>query len=242
MLKSIYAISGIGESLSSLAPTYRRNNIARMKFRARARLPRYHLLMRKMKILLTGFNRFGKVRENPSQLIVEEIVRRRLAGLIAEVLPTEFAAAGKRIRALIRRHRPDWIFCLGVAQGIPAIHLERIALNLDDTEAPDNAGRIHAAKQIVKDGPLAYESTLPLEKLRDRLRQRRVPAAISNHAGTYVCNHVFYTARYEVERLGLNARCGFIHLPGLPSKNSPGMPLAQTIEAVEECLRLVTEV
>ena len=152
--------------------------------------------MRERKILLTGFNAFGTVRENPSQLVVEAIASRGWPDLTAAVLPTEFALAGRRIRALIRRHRPELIVCLGVAQGIPAIHLERVALNLDDTEAPDNAGRIHAAKRIVKGGPLAYESTLPIIKMRERLRARGIPAAISNHAGTYVCNHVFYVARH----------------------------------------------
>jgi pyroglutamyl-peptidase len=194
--------------------------------------------MRDMKILLTGFNRFGTLRDNPSQRVVEAIIRRKMAGLTAEVLPTEFIAAGKRIRDLIRQLQPDWIICLGVAQGIPAIHLERVALNLDDTELPDNAGHVHAAKRIVKDGPLAYESTLPIEEMRDRLQQRGIPAAISNHAGTFVCNHVFYVARHEVERLALGARCGFIHLPAIlnPGTDMPGMTLERMIEAVEQCL------
>ncbi len=198
--------------------------------------------MREAKVLLTGFNRFGKVRENPSQLVVEHFASRGRAGLITEVLPTEFAAAGRRIRTLIRRRRPKVILCLGVAQGIPSIHLERVALNLDDTEVPDNAGRIHSAKRIVKEGPLAYESTLPIIQIRDRLRQRGIPAAVSNHAGTYVCNHVFYVARDEVERLGLHAKCGFIHVPGILPLETQGMKLEQTIEAIEECLRLVTGV
>ena len=49
-------------------------------------------------ILLTGFNRFGGLGLNPSQLIVESIAARArergLTDLIAEVLPTEYRRAG----------------------------------------------------------------------------------------------------------------------------------------------------
>ena len=71
-----------------------------------------------MKILLTGFNAFGTVKVNPSQLIVEHFAANPPDGidLITEVLPTEFEAAGNRIRALIRQHLPDAVLCLGVAE------------------------------------------------------------------------------------------------------------------------------
>jgi pyroglutamyl-peptidase len=199
-----------------------------------------------MKILLTGFNRFGNLESNPSQLVVEEMARRaetrQWAELVTEVLPTEFAGAGNRIAELIRRLRPDWIICLGVAQGIPGIHLERVALNLDDTEAPDNAGAAHQGKRIVEEGPLAYGSTLPLEEMVELLKRRGIPAAISNHAGTYVCNHVFYLARHEVQVLGCDARCGFMHLPGIAEMggtnihSKPGLRLERMFEAVECCI------
>jgi len=185
-----------------------------------------------VKTLLTGFNRFGNGEANPSQLVVENL-RVKSAGAtdwIAEVLRTEFAEAGRRIVELIREHRPERIICLGFNAAGESIHLERVALNLDDTEQPDNAGARHAGKRIVEDGPLAYWSTLPIEGMREALLRRGIPAAISNHAGTYVCNHVFYVARHEVETLGLDCACGFIHLPSLER-----MPLKMMMEAVEVC-------
>jgi pyrrolidone-carboxylate peptidase len=64
-----------------------------------------------MKILLTGFNRFGNLESNPSQLVVEEMARRaetrQWAELVTEVLPTEFAGAGNRIAELIRSSAGD---------------------------------------------------------------------------------------------------------------------------------------
>src|SRR6185503_14590339 len=158
-----------------------------------------------MTTLLTGFNRFGDLEVNPTQLIVESMAKRPGAftnfNLVVEVLPTEFIVAGNRISQLIRQHRPEMVVCLGVGAGLGEIHLERVALNLDDGGLPDNAGVSRTGQKIVPDGPLAYHSTLPLVRMREALRQRGIPAIISNHAGTYVCNHVFYLARHEVERL-----------------------------------------
>jgi pyroglutamyl-peptidase len=199
-----------------------------------------------MKILLTGFNRFGNIESNPSQLIVEALAKRaktdNLTELIAEVLPTEFVLAGKRIVDLIRRHRPKRIICLGLAAGANAIRLERVALNLDDTDQSDNAGQAHKGKLIVSDGPLAYWSTLPIEEMCERLQKRGIPAIISNHAGTYVCNHVFYLARHEVELMGIGSPCGFIHLPSLAGpmedgQMAEGLPFEVMLEAVACCIR-----
>ena len=105
-----------------------------------------------MKILLTGFEPFGPVRVNPSEQIVRRIAAQARArgdrDLLADVLPTEFAAADKRIRRLIRKFRPAAVLCLGVAPQRDKISLERFALNLDDDSLPDNAGRCRAGRAV----------------------------------------------------------------------------------------------
>jgi pyroglutamyl-peptidase len=199
-----------------------------------------------MKTLLTGFNRFGNLAVNPSEIIVRHFEKRAKefpsVELITEVLPTEFVRAGERIKQLIRQYRPDQIVCLGVGANLIKIHLERVALNLDDADVADNTGLSRDGQQIVPDAPVAYWSTLPLERLSAMLADRGIPTSISNHAGTYVCNHVFYVARHEVEVLGLNTRCGFVHLPGIFEKDlesareSRGLPLKMMIDAIECCL------
>ncbi|MBV9123816.1 MAG: pyroglutamyl-peptidase I [Planctomycetes bacterium] len=214
-----------------------------------------------MKILLTGFNPFGKVKRNPSELIVRRLRERPRAvvraDLVLEVLPTEFLSAGKRIQELIREVRPDAVVCLGVAQMRTAISLERFALNVNDCTLPDNAGARAEGRCIAEKGPEAYRSTLPLDYMREALQQRGIPVHISNHAGTYVCNHVFYTARDEVEHLDHPARCGFIHVPRLcrpgqfalwqaarkwwKALPGPGLPLSTMVQAVEICLHVVEE-
>jgi pyroglutamyl-peptidase len=204
-----------------------------------------------MKILLTGFEPFGPVRVNPSEQIVrrigqrveEEARGREAMDLRAEVLPNEFVAADRRIRRLIREFRPDAVLCLGVAPQRDRISLERFALNLDDDSLPDNAGRCRAGRRIAPSGPAAYWSTLPLERFLRQLERRGIPVSYSNHAGTYLCNHVFYVARHEIEKMDSGALCGFVHVPPLQEKTRHkgprGLALSTMVEAVECCLEVL---
>jgi pyroglutamyl-peptidase len=193
-----------------------------------------------MRLLLTGFNSFHGVGVNPSQLVVEHFARRGDPAVTAEVLPTEYAAAGRRIRSLIRDRQPAVVLSLGVAQSRAAVCLERVALNLNDCETPDNAGVVATARPIVAGAAPAYLATLPLDAMLAALRSASVPSAITNHAGTFVCNHVFYSALHEAEQAGLPTRCGFLHLPALATTELPGgLPLETMIDAVERCLRAI---
>jgi pyroglutamyl-peptidase len=45
------------------------------------------------------------------------------------------------------------------------------------------------------------------------LREAGVPAGISYHAGTYLCNATLYLSCYFVEQLALRTRSAFIHVP-----------------------------
>ena len=200
-----------------------------------------------LKILVTGFQPFGAVRANPSEQVVRRIGGEARASrdfnLRTEVLPTEFAAAERRIRRLIRKFRPEAVLCLGVAPQRDRISLERVALNLDDDVLPDNAGRRRSGRRIVPRGPAAYWSTLPLDRFRRQLERRNIPVSYSNHAGTYLCNHIFYVARHEIEQLGNGAACGFVHVPPIRTRAKKGKPrglaLSTIIEAVECCLRVL---
>jgi pyroglutamyl-peptidase len=198
-----------------------------------------------MVTVLVGFNEFGPIEINPSRLVIEELARRR-NGLndtfIAEVLPTEFAAAGERVVRLIQSHGPQVVIIVGVAAGREAINLERIALNLDDAELPDNAGECRIGSPNMAHGPLARSSTLPLNELLDALRERQIPACISNHAGTFVCNHVHYRALHALAESESRAMCGLIHIPLMTellkpeAPPRPTLPKTRVVEAVELCL------
>jgi pyroglutamyl-peptidase len=201
-----------------------------------------------MKVILTGFTPFGELDVNPSQLVVQRIAecQHELSGieLTAEILPTAFIDAGERIRQLIRRVIPDAVLSIGVAASRDAINLERFALNINDAPIPDNNGKLATGQPIVNDGPLAYQSTLPLQRMYSALEERGIPTNYSNHAGAYVCNHVFYCGRHELDSLKSKAICGFIHIPMMSeaadqSGVEQGLPLATMVEAIMTCTQIL---
>ena len=55
------------------------------------------------------------------------------------------------------------------------------------------------------------------------LRERNIPAVVSQTAGTFVCNHVFYGLMHALRRQR-SIRGGFIHMPYLPEQAPPGQP------------------
>jgi pyroglutamyl-peptidase len=188
-------------------------------------------------ILVTGFEPFGGDERNPSQEIVHALDGRVIAGrhVVASVLPCAFAESLKRLRALLRRHGPQLVICLGLAGGRQEITPERVAINVDDARIADNAGAQPIDKPIVRVGPAAYWSTLPVKAIVAALKRRGIPASVSQTAGTFVCNHVFYGLMHELRRKR-SVRGGFIHVPWPADwKRTDGspIPLRDMISAIE---------
>lgn len=198
-----------------------------------------------MKVLLTGFEPFGDIAVNPSQLVIEAMAHHTLPDMVitAEVLPTEYQAAGARVRELIETISPDVVLSIGVAAGRKGLHLERVALNLDDARLPDNAGQLCQGSPITDDGAPAYFSNMPLADLKASLLEKNVPVTISNHAGAYVCNHVFYSAMHTINELGLNTLCSFLHIPAIPDDYDQHAQLALLgiVKSVEYILEVLQE-
>ena len=194
-------------------------------------------------ILLTGFEAFGGETVNPSLRIVEALDGESIGGarVRALVLPVEFGRSARVLRAALRRHAPARVVALGQAGGRAALSIERVAINVDDARIPDNAGARPIDRPVVRGGPAALFSTLPVKAIVAALRARGVPAEVSQTAGTFVCNHVFYALQHALA--GTRVRSGFVHLPYLPEQaaawpGAPGLPLATMVEGVREVLRV----
>lgn len=182
---------------------------------------------RRPTVLLTGFEPFNGATINPSWLAVKALHGRQVAGrrLVAAQLPTTFGVALEQLDALLHRWQPELVICVGQAGGRSALSLERVAINLDDAPIQDNAGAQPVDAPIVAQGPAAYFSTLPLKAALGELERQGVRAAVSQTAGTFVCNHVFYGLMHRLAtRPELAcARGGFVHVPWLPEQGSPSM-------------------
>lgn len=168
------------------------------------------------RILVTGFERFGPNDLNPSALLMDRLSG--MDGVVAAVLPVEYGTSVARFEALLERHRPDAAIAFGLARCTDRIRLERVALNLDEAAAPDNAGVVRNGLRIAEDGPVGYWSTLPVDPMIAALEAAGLPAMGSGHAGGYVCNHLFYGVRHGIERRGSAMPMGFVHLPPLPGQ------------------------
>jgi pyroglutamyl-peptidase len=187
-------------------------------------------------VLLTGFEPFGGDARNPSQDVARAldggVVRGRR--VVGAVLPCRFGASLAELDRLLRRHRPELVLCTGLAGGRAQITPERVAINIDDARIPDNAGAQPVDRPVVRGGPAAYWSTLPVKAIVADLERRGLPAGVSQTAGTFVCNHVFYGLMHRLRRRP-GVRGGFIHLPWLPEQAAAGLP-SLTLDAMVEAL------
>lgn len=184
------------------------------------------------KVLLTGFEPFDGQQTNPSiEAVNRAAAALRQSGIdaISVHLPCVFGEAGDELLAEMNSHRPALIICVGQASGRAKISLERVAVNIDDAVIADNAGVQPVDRPVVDGGPVAYFSSLPLKACLAGLAARQIPAEVSQSAGTYVCNHVFYTLMHELAKQQGTAppgaaavRGGFVHIPASPQQAAGG--------------------
>lgn len=192
-------------------------------------------------ILLTGFEPFADDPTNPSGDAVR-LIAERWSGpeaLVVEVLPVIFAKASARLGALIAQHSPTVIVAVGLAGGRTAVTPERVAINLADARIPDNDGGRPLDRPIIDGGPAAYFATLPVKAMTAAIAEAGVPAALSHSAGTFVCNHVMFTALHETADID-GIRAGFVHVPYATQDAPEGafsLPLNDIVRGLEAALR-----
>jgi pyroglutamyl-peptidase len=192
-----------------------------------------------MQALVTGFEPFGGDGVNPSFEALKRLPPRLGALAIAtRSLPVVYGAALPALSAAIAAVTPDIVLCTGLAGGRAELSLERVAINIDDARIPDNGGNQPIDRPVVAGGAAAYFATLPIKAAVAALRAAGLPAAVSNSAGTFLCNHVFYGLMHEAAPGTRRFRGGFLHLPYLPRQaarqpGAPSMALEQIVEGIE---------
>lgn len=199
-------------------------------------------------ILLTGFAPFGGETDNPSWDAVRRLDGASIAGndgaehrIVARCLPVAFGQCLDELNQAIDSLRPALVLCVGQAGGRAQLSLERIAINLDDARIADNRGAQPIDEPVVADGPAAYFTDLPIKAMLAALRTAGIPAEVSQTAGTYVCNHLFYGLMHTL-RGHDGVRGGFIHIPYAPAQAArhAGAP-SLAIDTVVQGLRVALE-
>ena len=195
-----------------------------------------------VQVLLTAFEPFGGETINPSLEAARHINDLSFPGasIRVEKLPVDRRHAIEVALETIRRSRFDTVIMLGEAGGRFRINPERVAINIDDFRIPDNAGNQPSDEPIVEGGPAAYFSTLPIRAITQRLIGAQIPAAISNSAGTHLCNRVYYSVMHEIATGGREMKAGFIHLPYLHEQTIPKLidQASMSLESIVEGVRL----
>lgn len=197
-----------------------------------------------MKALVTGFDPFGGDEVNPSSLAVGKL-RKRIGRLAIQTatLPTSYARSANVLREAISKTRPDIVLCVGQAGGRTELCLERVAINVQDARIRDNDGKQPIDKPVIPGGPAAHFATLPIKACVAALRKAGLPAAVSNTAGTFVCNHIFYALMDMVSAQARPPRGGFLHIPYVPDQaarlgGAPSMAVGDIVRGIEIILEV----
>ncbi|MDP3520164.1 MAG: pyroglutamyl-peptidase I [Hydrogenophaga sp.] len=200
------------------------------------------------RVLLTGFEPFDGDDLNPSWEVALALDGERLGNALvqSQQLPCVFGSAREVLWQTLASGSFDVLLSLGLAGNRPDLTVERIAINVDDARIPDNAGQQPVDVPVVAGGPAAYWASLPIKRMVAAVRAAGVPASVSQTAGTFVCNHVFYAGAHWQATRQPGLRVGFMHLPLLLSQavgkpGFTGMALDTQVLAVRAALAAALE-
>ena len=192
-----------------------------------------------MKFLFTGFDPFNFEKVNPSTLAVEALPDKiGEHEIVKKYLPTSYERAPKMLLEAIEEHKPDFVICVGLAGRRKNVELEFCALNMADALVPDNDGVIKNGVPVIPESDVtAYFSDLDLKGAKVAVNRQRIFCEISYHAGTYVCNTLYFYLLHACQ----NSHMGglFVHVPYLPEQAEaqktffcPSMPLEDDVKAL----------
>lgn len=196
-----------------------------------------------MQVLVTGFEPFGGVEDNPSRMILDALPERLDDMELTKIeLPVVFAEAGPQIAATVATLAPDVVLSLGLFSGTTCLTLERVAINLAEAFMPDNADEQPHNEPLVPGGPDGLFTTLPVHRMLEAIHSVGVPAQLSLSAGSYVCNQVMYMALHQARQMKPRPRVGFMHVPLTPElavnrRNRASLALADMLRGIEAALR-----
>ena len=160
-------------------------------------------------IILTGFEKFGNFKRNPSLEAIKDLEDETVKII---TVPVCFQDA-KRIAREIMQEDVKGVISFGLADGRANISVEAIAINVMDDRSKDNCGYRASGEKIYRDGKDAYFSTLDFYGTVKELRKNRIPSYVSYSAGGFVCNTLFYSLLYYREKFKRDIPVGFVHFP-----------------------------
>ena len=168
-------------------------------------------------LLLTGFEPFTtgeglKLKVNPTAEIVTNIAQ-ELSDVSSAILPVSYEQTKQQLSDLFENKKPNAWIGLGYAPHRTTLDIEVVAVNLKHTETGDNTGEKPWMRPIIENAPLAYQTQLNLPNAIEAFFDVGLNAQASFHAGTFLCNQVFYLGCHRVESDSPLTMAAFIHVP-----------------------------
>ncbi|UYZ22854.1 pyroglutamyl-peptidase I [Mesobacillus jeotgali] len=201
-----------------------------------------------MKILISGFEPFGKMKINPTEELLLEAEKFEIENVEIStiLLPVNYDECAEELIKKVDDFQPDVVISCGLAAGRTAITPERIGINVKDTGSgdpyPDNKGNIPTDEMIDENGPDGLFATLPNRLIEKNLKALNIPAAVSNSAGTFICNNTLYAVLNHIRKNNLKTMAGFIHFPASTKMSAlnPSLPSLPQ-ETIAEALKVIVE-
>ncbi|WP_339240041.1 pyroglutamyl-peptidase I [Paenibacillus sp. FSL R5-0517] len=202
-----------------------------------------------VKILISGFEPFGGDTVNPTGALMEALANEVVEGaeLKTVLLPVHFDECADLLIAEMEAYRPDVVIACGLAKGRTCITPERIAVNVKDIPPgsyADNQGQRSVDEPIVDGSPDGLFSTLPIRAMVNDMSAAGIPAAVSNTAGTYICNNTMYRLLDHIRVGQLPIRAGFVHFPAstemaVLQPSVPSLPIPVMLDALRMMIRTI---
>ncbi|MGY8770134.1 MAG: pyroglutamyl-peptidase I family protein [Pirellulales bacterium] len=193
------------------------------------------------KILITAFEPYGNWDTNVSQLIVQQLEEQGsdLPPFQAIVLPVDYDECYQQLTELLTEPW-EFVLHLGQSPGSTAIALEQFAINHKSVEVQPAA--------LDDSGPAAFRSRLPLEQWSTKIQKNNIPCGVSCHAGTYLCNAVYYWSSQAGMQTGNPMNSLFVHVPfateqiiSFPGKTPASLSLNMLTDAVAVLLKEISQ-
>jgi len=194
-------------------------------------------------ILLTGYEAFGEFEVNPSITACKRLKGKTFNGyrVVVEEIPMRFQEVRGVIEDHLVKYRPAAVVCTGVSGAGASIAVERIAINVFDARGRNVMEKVSPDQPLREGGPAAYFTTLPFREILAALKEAKIPAVLSNSAGTVGCNQIFYNLMDYLAREKIDIPAGFVHVPRLLEQALGKRMPSMTIELIVMALEVVVE-
>ena len=196
-----------------------------------------------VRVLVTGFGPFPGIPHNASTsvaLAMEHSPVTPGVDVATAIIPVVWGTARITARKAVARFQPHVILHFGVSKRSSGFEVETRAFNMSGRKE-DQAGMVRRANALVRAGKPVLAATLPPLGLVRALRKDGLPAALSEDAGRYLCNALFYWSLYDGESDG--RLVSFVHMPALGAEADvqPRLTMEEAVAGARILVRACAE-